>query len=198
MERKRLFFQWRYGKWAELLYAKGWSSKNKIWNGKGKFNVENIELNYKKHYDTVRGEIIKGKLNGFAKIYNKQGVLVFEGEYLNGIKNGFVKEYNENGFLKFEGEYLNGKIYNGTKRKYYNNMNLRTEIQYIKGDINQKIIYNYDNMKELVIKGEKKNVKEYDKFGNLIFEGDYHNNKIWKGQMKKYDSDGKLKLKVNI
>ena len=43
---------------------------------------------------------------------------MFEGEYLNGKRwNGKRKKYYKNGELKFEGEYLNG-VRNGKGKEY--------------------------------------------------------------------------------
>ena len=101
----------------------------------------------------------------------------FEGEYFNGLRwngkgydlkgkeefeikdgKGKGKVYDEDGNLIFEGEYINGKIWNGKGKEYfYGNF----------GSL--KIKYNGD-----YTNGEKTGKgKEYDKDGNLIYEGEF-------------------------
>ena len=107
-----------------------------------------------KGYDE-KGNIIYELINGNGKIkeYNElnEDCLEYEGEYLNGKRNGKGKEYFlYSGEIKFEGEFLNDQIWNGrgfTK--------------------NKEVLYE--------IKDGKGIIKEYDYWGNLIFEGEYLN-----------------------
>ena len=133
--------------------------------GKGKeYNSHNNQLIYE-------GEFRNGKRNGDGKEYNENKLLVFYGFYLNGQRwIGKGKEYDKRGELIFEGDYLNGRI-NG-KGKEYNNGQLKFEGDYLNGKKNGK-------------------GKEFDKYGNLISEGEYLYN--WKIKGKEY-TNGKLEF----
>ena len=132
---------------------------------KGKeYNSHNDQLIYE-------GEFANGKRNGNGKEYNEDKLLVFEGFYFNGKRwNGKRKEYDKRGELIFEGDYLNGRM-NG-KGKEYSNEKLTFEGKYLNGKKNGK-------------------GKEFDKLGNLIFEGEYLYN--WKLKGKEY-INGKLEF----
>ena len=148
-------------------------------NGKGKEYNRSGELIFE-------GEYLNGKRNGKGKEYYRYGYIIFEGEYLNNKRNGKGKEYNLKGKLIFEGEYLNGKELKGTKYEYDNkqykidntrrignieNGKLEFEDEYSKAKINEKIKY-------------------CDLHGNIIFEGEYLNDKKWNG--KGYDENGNI------
>jgi hypothetical protein len=75
---------------------------------------------------------------------------MFEGEYSNRLKNRKGKEYISEK-LEFEGEYFDNKRWKGNKYDY--NVNI---IEYISKLKNGK-------------------GKEYNKYGKLIFEGEYIN-----------------------
>ena len=184
----------------ELIFE-GEFLNGKKWNGKTYSRYSHIiyELREGKGYieeldhDNLlvyKGEYSNGKRNGKGKEYNMiDGHLIFEGEYFNGKRwsgkgyygynelkkgKGYVKDYDSIGFptiLIFEGEYLNGEK-NG-KGKEYNcfNGSLKFEGQYLYGKRNGK-------------------GKEFDEYGNLIFEGDYLNDKKWNGKV--YDYLGNL------
>ena len=110
--------------------------------------------------------------NGFIKEY-RFGLLQYEGEYLNGERNGKGKEYYRfSGKLEFEGEYLNRKKWNG------------------KG-------YGRNNNIEYELKNGKGLMKEYDEDDEVKYEGEYLNGEK-NGKGKKYDMQGKLRLKVII
>ena len=93
---------------------------------------------------------LNGKKIGKGKEYYSSGKLFFEGEYLYDYKLKGKQYKNEK--LEYEGEYLYYKKFNG---KGY--------------DENGNIIYE-------LINGNGK-VKEYNIYGNLIFEGEYLNGK---------------------
>ena len=57
------------------------------------------------------------KKNGKGKVYNPDGIIIFEGEYLNDVKTGKGKEYDDNNVLSFEGDCLNG-MRNGNGKEY--------------------------------------------------------------------------------
>ena len=141
-----------------------------------------------KRYREDNGELIctikikNGEENGKASYYNEiNRNLIFEGEYLNGYKNGKGRENDFDGELIFEGEYLydhkiKGKSYINGKLEYACDKKWNG-----KGyDKNGNIIYELNN-------GTGK-VKEYDKVGYLLFEGEYLNG--WRnGKGKEYWND---------
>ena len=123
--------------------------------------------------------------NGFIKDYNSVGKLLFEGEYLDGDKNGKGKQYYYNGRLKFKGQYLNGKKWNG-KINNYSILGKRSTYELIdgKGYIKEN---NYECTKIFeggYIYGLRNGKgKEYYSKGELIFEGEYSNDKKINGKM---------------
>ena len=117
---------------------------------------------------------MNGRRNGKGIEY-KPGDIKFEGEFLDGEEwngeaydedgnfvyelkdgKGFVKEYIYGEDVKFEGEYLNGRKY--AKGKLYED---------------GKVIYEG----ELSYGLRNGKGKEFDKDGNLIFEGEFCNDK---------------------
>ena len=143
-------------------------------NGKGKLYAFR-ELIYE-------GGLFNGKRHGKGKDYSEQN-LIFDGEYLYGERHGKGKEFNFDGEMTFEGEYFyDSKI----KGKEYINKRLEYEGEFLfdkkwngKGyDENGNVIYELKN-------GNGK-IKEYTKYGTLIYEGDYLNGKNH-GKGKEYD-----------
>ena len=160
------------------------------------------------------GKLFNGEINGEVKEYNINGDLIFEGEYLNGKRwngkgykkegeieyeikngNGYVKEYNIHGDLIFEGEYLNGERYNGKECQYeriVKNFDLRFDIKLEKKSeaeyLNGKI-WNEVCKKGSLIENGKRYFKEFDKYGKLIFEGEYLNGER-NGKGKEYNYEG--------
>ena len=151
------------------------------------------------------GEYLKGKRNGKGREFNVyDGKIIYEGEYLNGKKNGIGKEYDDYGDIFFEGEYLNGKKWNG--KGYDKNNNIINKItngngiikkygfsnililEYIKGEINGKVLNYYDDehlkFEGEYIKGKKWNGKGYDINKNVTYE--LINGK---GYVKEYDGN---------
>ena len=188
------------GKYNYLEFE-GEYSKGKR-NGKGQEYHSNGELKFE-------GEYLEGKRIGKGHEYHLNGELKFEGEYLNGKRIGKGREYDEYGKLKFEGEYLNGER-NG-KGKEYEYGNLRFEGKYLNGERNGigKEFYDgylvfdgeylngkrfagkeYDESGKLCfnLKASDKSIKEYDYFGNLVFEGDKN------GKGKEFYYNGKIKF----
>ena len=170
-------FAREYDNYSNLIFE-GWYI-NGMRNGKGKEYANNDIIIFE-------GEYLNGKRNGLGKEYNEQNELIFQGEYKEDKKwNGKGKEYNEQGELIFQGEFKEGKKWNG-----------KGEIISI-NDKNKIIIYNitngegyikeykYYNSKigELISEWKYKNgekngkVNEYDKYGTLIFSGEYYNGK---------------------
>ena len=162
------------------------------------YELNNDNGNTKEYYrfsDRLKYEgLFKyGKANGKGKEYDFDGKLLFKGEFLNGIRwNGYGIDYRP----RFRGEYLNGKKWNG-----------------IFNEDEDKIICELNNGKGLVkiknfgesifefeyLKGEKNGkAREYDRDGNLVFDGEYLNEEKWKGKIKKYYKNKKLKFEYDI
>ena len=145
-----------------------------------------INLN---HYKQISGKRHVGSRNGKGKEYLLEPKkLVFEGEYLNGKKNGKGKEYYDYKKIKFEGEYLNGikiegKGYDeegnlilklkkdGKAKEYYNDKKIKFEGEYFNGKRWNGKLYNYFGEIEIYFKYGYGKGKEYDYYGELIFEG---------------------------
>jgi len=169
-------------------------------NGKGKEYDECGHLIFE-------GEYLKGKRNGKGKERKGYTKIIFKGEYLNGKRwNGIERGYDKsNGKIFFEMIYLNGKKWNGKifdnknniicelingngiLKEFDNNNDLTFEGEYKNGERNGKGKEFEQFIKSPSFEGEylngKRNGKgrEYDKFGNVIFEGIYLNDKRWNG-----------------
>ena len=165
---------------GEYLY--GWKIKGKEYN-------DNILI--------YEGEYLNNKRNGIGKEYNKEnGEILFEGEFLKGkIWTGKGKDYNFFGnSLKFQGEYLKGQKWNGTEKKYHLGF-LNYDIEYIEG---LKKVKKYETNGELLYSieyqaGEKNGKgKEYYK-GEVVFEGEFLEEKRWNGKGKEFFNNGKVK-----
>ena len=145
------------------------------------------------------GEYLNGERNGQGKEYLDEE-LIFEGEYLNGKRNGKGKEYffndldqensnsemQENNILKFEGEYLNGKIWNG--KTYDKNGILQCEIKEGKGNIKEYNVYSHLIYEGEYINGERNGKGKEYKNNEIIFEGEYLKGKK-NGQGKEYSDE---------
>ena len=162
--------------------------KDGLRNGKGKeyYNDGNIEF---EDEDEDEDEYSDDKECNKEKEY--YGKLKYEGEYLNGKRNGEGKEYYIDGQLKFEGKYLADKKWDG--KGYYKNNEIIYELKEGKGYIKEyKDNYEIDYECEM-INGEKNgNSKEYIS-GRLFFEGEYKNG-IRNGKGREYDKDGEIKF----
>ena len=168
----------------------------------GRIYYDNYEIEYEgifkdnkrykgKEYDLYGGLEFEGEFNdkeerwnGKIKEFNENCKLIFEGEYINGNRVG--KEYNDKSELVFEGEYKNGIRWNG-KGKEENNLII------FKGNYKNGIRIGeelYEN-RRLKFKGDKngKGVEylyreSYEKDYQILFEGEYKNNKRWNGKGK--------------
>ena len=178
---------------------------------------ENIKLNilfYNKNFQRKLGidiEDIK-KVSGRYKIVDDDGYgkeyslitnnILFNGQYINGKKNGYGKEFFENKKLKYTGVYLDNNKFRGhlydkngtmmaitkgkTNELYYNG-NSKFIGEYYKNKKWNGKGYNALGNDEYEIKCGKGNVKEFNYFGNLIYEGEYINGER-NGYGKEYDS----------
>ena len=161
----------------EFEYSQGITKKGKEY------------INGKLRYD---GELSFRVRHGKGKEYDFNGNLIFDGEYIEGEKqNGILKEYDfNNNKLILDGELLNGKIWNC--KKYDKNGNLICELINGKG-----IMKKFDYFGNLIqegeyIDGELKKGKEFYGQNEVIFEGEYSNEKRWKGTGKEYNNIGQL------
>ena len=128
---------------------------------------EGIKLKLVKYSKRLKS-IIKRNLNNYK---------IFSGRYIINDEKGKVKEYNRyTNNLIFKGEYYNNER-TGKGEEYYDNGNLRFKGEYIKGKKWNGIIYS--NSLDGYISGELKNgdglVKEYNEYGEIIFDGKYFN-----------------------
>ena len=120
------------------------------------------------------GLYLNGKRNGLGRVYEYNNSLIYEGEFLYGNKHGKGKEYNLDGDLIFEGEFLynyrvKGKAYINERLEYEGEYLFDRKYNGIGYDQNGNIIYD--------LKNGRGKVKEYDYYGNLLFEGEYLNGK---------------------
>ena len=168
----------------------------------GKRFINNIEYKDKNLYNNEK-EIINAKTYDcfnkriIKKDYYDNGVLEFEGEYLYGERNGYGKLYNKQGNLIFEGKFSYGKILEGIQKNY---SFYSYDTEYL---LSEKEIFNrnqtgkgkeYDTNGKLSFEGEflyklRKKGKEYHK-GKLEYEGEYLYDKKWDG--RGYDENGNI------
>jgi len=148
------------------------------------YEENNDVKEYSIHDNTLvyEGEYLKGKRNGKGREFNKNGKIIYEGEYLNGKRNGNGKEFDDYGDIFFEGEYLQGKKWNG--HGYDQNNNIINKLKNGKGIIKK---HNYSDILILeYVKGEiNGKILEFYDTNQLKFEGEYINGKRWNG--KGYD-----------
>jgi len=132
-------------------------------------------------YVSFRGEYSNGERNGKGKEYISNEGLIFEGEYKDNKRwNGIGKEFELFGLctslLSFEGEYKNGEKWNGKIYKYGLDDGLGYYIK-LKCKINNGIMH----WKEYELL-DKNNLNSLE----LSFEGEFKNDKRWKGKGKEY------------
>ena len=182
-----------------------------------KGNSNNIEYKKKVYIDITlifKGDYKNGKkCNGILELYDEFNKLIFEDRYENGInkfnennKNNIMmlqlpnqskeeiikgREYDKHGLIIFEGEFKNGQRYKGLSKEEtrfgkkifcgeYKDGNKFYGCEYY-------IDYFFREKKNIIFEGEFKNNKkykgkEYTKLGELIYEGDYNNDKRWNGK----------------
>ena len=198
-------------KWNGLSSSLGFEGvyKNgKKWNGKGKEQIRKSNMIFQGEFldgmyyngnfytyngsgkmKNLIGNLVKGSGNNIKK-YNYGGNLIFEGDFIGG-KYIYGKEYNNLGEIIYEGKYKNGKKYEGIyKIKMHNHiytyyiLNSKVSNKFI--DLNKEIIYEGEYNEGL----KEGKGKEFNKNGNILFEGDFLNGYRYNG--KEFDDDGKL------
>ena len=139
----------------------------------------------KAYHNISQFSYVNGKIEGNVVIYDFINHELFEGEYKNGKKfNGKLKTYFDDisNILKREVEIKNGEI-EGKGKEYYGNKRLKYVGTYKNGKFNGDGILYYEFFGYIKYIGEFKNGmkngfgKEYDKMGNLIYQGKYYNDK---------------------
>ena len=151
-----------------------------------------IEVNLN-HFQIFSERYIIYQGNGKGQEYNVyDNNLIYEGEYLNGERNGMGKEFDNFEKLIFEGEYLKGKRWNGEYIKYYDKNTISFQGVYKNGKLNG-IGFSPNNYSIYNIKEGKGIIKEYNKEGKIIYEGESLNGER-NGKGKEYYSDGKIKF----
>lgn len=112
-------------------------------------------------------------LNGLAREYTADSILISSGNYAKGLKNGYWKYYYQNGVLKEQGHY-----HDNYKSGWWQSYD-------VNGKINQEASYSKDEVSGYF--------KKYQN-GIIAEEGQQLNGKNW-GVWKYYDLNGNL-LKV--
>ena len=133
--------------------------------------------------------------NGFIKEKNQKGKITFEIEYINGTIRK-MKHYYNNGKLKYEEEHLNEGIKINKIKEYYKNGQLKSDTEYL-----NEIKWNlreYDQNNNIIneLKEGKGYIKEFNDYGQLIFEGEYLKGKR-NGKGKEYKNQVLLFQKNN-
>ena len=151
----------------EIIFE-GEYKNNKEWEGKIKnYKIENNFI--------TQGKISEGKWSGFGKEYDQFETVIYEGEFLEGKRHGKGKEFSFSSFeiLEFEGTFNKGKK-NGLFKVY--------------SQLNGRIIEEKEYKDDVLING-----KEFDEYGNIIYEGTYKDDKKFEGIIKEYYPNGNLK-----
>jgi len=111
-------------------------------------------------------ECKNGVFNGIIKIYNVDGISVYEGFYLNGKLDGIVKDYYDSGKIKSEVNYKNGgeeglAVYyneNGSTSAYIVNEKGETNRIYYQLPETRDLLYNIDlNRQDLLCQNIERN-----------------------------------------
>ena len=160
-----------YKKTKKIMFE-GEYKDNERWNGKG-YNNE-FKFSY-----------VDGNIEGNVVTYDYINHELFEGEYKKGEKyNGKLRTYFDdiNGIIKRVVEIKNGEI-TGKGREYYGNKRLKYEGMYKNGKPEGNGILYFEYFGHIQYIGEFKNGmkhgqgKEYDKWGNIIYQGEFNENK---------------------
>jgi antitoxin component YwqK of YwqJK toxin-antitoxin module len=144
----------------------------------------------KKTVPLYSGRLEDGVLQGDCKLYDENGVLIYEGQVTDGIRNGSGKAY-EDGVLQYDGRFTDG-IYDGFGTLYEDGQ-IRYSGQYDKGKRNGngkeyqngELIYDGQFQSDLY-EGHGKQYKD----GALIYDGQFRNN-LYEDRGKQY-KDGTL------
>ena len=138
------------------------------------------------HYKYFSKRYIIYEKNNITKEYNINDHLLFKGKYFNGMRNGKGREYYS-GILKFEGNFVDGKKNGYGEECDYENRPI------FKGEYLNNNKWNgkgYDKNGEIIYEIHNGNgeIKEFNMFGDLIFEGECKNGEI-NGKGKEYHDE---------
>ena len=100
---------------GEYFHGIKWNGKGYNINGKIIYELINgtgpVKV-FKNNILIFEGSYVKGKKNGYAKVYYDTG------EYKNNKKNGKGKRYDKKKGLIYDGDYLKGKKWNGVYKPH--------------------------------------------------------------------------------
>ncbi len=154
----------------------------------GTFVNNKLEGQQNEYYKT--GEIMaishfkNDELHGNLKTFYKSGKLMEVLELKEGRRfnsdgtpyEGIEKTFYENGNLWKEWNYKDGRL-DGVYKAYYEDGTLESELKYKKGKLYGEGKYYYENGQVHLVSNYDKDIalsaKEYDREGNLIFQGVY-------------------------
>ena len=206
---------------GEYMNGQIWKGKLKKFYENGNIKSEgeysNGKLNgkYKEYYEngtlSIEAEYLLGNKNGKYKEYYEDGKLSLEIDYLGDLQTGNGKDFYENGKIEFEGEYFasekngKGKLYNKKGEIIFDGIFFLDKQWDGKG----KEYFEEENDEEpdnsiLKYEGEYKNGKrhgkgkEYNKKGQLIFEGIYVDGNTFEGLLRDYSEDGDLLFELEM
>ncbi len=98
---------------SRFLTARFWEEDKRVADWSGKVIVYSDK---KKTIPLFSGRLEDGVLQGEAKQYDREGVLLYEGQMKDGQRTGSGKEY-EDGVLVYEGAFVEG-LYSGRGKRY--------------------------------------------------------------------------------
>ena len=196
---------------------------NKRWVGEGKEFIS--EFYGKDIRADFIGTYKEGKRTGKIKEYDKNHILVFDGEIIDEIKNGKGLEYDNQGNLLFKGEYKDGKYWTGKFyndngdisydikegtgygfQYYFDCENGYKKYKSYEGPFKNGeknglgkgfsfFVKDKLNFEGEFVDGKKNGQGKEYLMDEIIFEGEYKDDKRWKGKGKEYkkrDDDDEL------
>ena len=189
---------------------------NKRWNGKGKQFRDSYVYPFFDNKADFIGTYKEGKRTGKIKEY-KDNVLIYDGEIIDEVRNGNGAEYDNWDKLLFKGEYKDGKYWTGKFyndngevlyeikegtgygfQYYYEFENDYRKFKSYEGPFKNGerngvgkgfsfFVKDKVNFEGEFLDGKKNgHGKEY-LMNELIFEGEYKDDKRWKGKGKEYE-----------
>jgi len=171
----------------------------KRWKGHGK--------EYKNNNIIFEGEYKNGqRWKGKGQEFDFEGNLIFEGEYKKGKKIPSTRKIDKDEnmnlmdlILECENLLNEGNTDEETKKEKDScNNDDSYEVEYLKGDSNNRKYKKYNKAGKLIGEGEYINGvkygKEYDDKRKLIFKGQYSNGQRTNGRGKEFYDNGKLKF----
>ena len=112
---------------SRFLTAKFYEQDKRVSDWSGRVIVYSDK---KKTLPLYAGRLEDGVLQGEAKLYDREGVILYEGQLRDGLRSGTGKEY-ENGILTYEGQF-EADLYSGRGQRYVDGK-LSYDGQYVEG-----------------------------------------------------------------